>query len=86
MFDAKRLLDEFLGSGAGGGQQGGSGRGGDYLARGQDYVRGNAGGLAGGALAGGLAGLLLGTKSGRKIGKKAVTYGGMALVAGLAIG
>jgi uncharacterized membrane protein YebE (DUF533 family) len=85
MFDAKRMLDQFLGAGAGGGggDQQGTGRG-DFLAHGQDFMRGNAGGLAGGALAGGLAGLLLGTKGGRKIGKKAVTYGGMALVAGLA--
>ncbi|GGF07699.1 tellurite resistance TerB family protein [Stappia taiwanensis] len=82
MFDAKKLLDGFLGNAAGGAQQGTSG--GDMMARGQDYLRSNAGGLAGGALAGGLAGLLLGTKGGRKLGKKAVTYGGMALVAGLA--
>lgn len=82
MFDAKKLLDGFLGNAAGGAQQGTGG--GDMMARGQDYLRSNAGGLAGGALAGGLAGLLLGTKGGRKLGKKAVTYGGMALVAGLA--
>src|SRR5690606_2248599 len=79
MFDTKKLLDQFMGAGG----LGDVSRG-DTLARGQDLLRSNTGGLAGGALAGGLAGLLLGTKSGRKIGKKALTYGGMALVAGLA--
>lgn len=90
MFDARKLLEEFMGQGggssAGAGRTGSGGSGaGDLLARGQDYLRSSgSGGLAGGALAGGLAGLLLGTKGGRKIGKKALTYGGMALVAGLA--
>jgi uncharacterized membrane protein YebE (DUF533 family) len=83
MFDARKLLEEFMGSAAGPNAGGGRGSG-DMLARGQDYLRSNSGGLAGGALAGGLAGLLLGTKSGRKLGKSALTYGGMALVAGLA--
>ncbi|MBC2861216.1 tellurite resistance TerB family protein [Stappia sp. 28M-7] len=89
MFDARKLLEEFMGQGgsSAGSRRSGSGGGGagDLLARGQDYLRSSgSGGIAGGALAGGLAGLLLGTKSGRKIGKKALTYGGMALVAGLA--
>jgi uncharacterized membrane protein YebE (DUF533 family) len=86
MFDAKSLLDQFLGS-QGGGQYGRSGSGaaqrggsGDLLSQGKDFLSSQGGGLA----LGGLAGLLLGTKSGRKIGKKAVTYGGLALVAGLA--
>jgi len=71
MFDGKKLLDQFLGGQAEtGGQQSGGG--------------GNLGGVAGGALAGGLAGLLTGTKTGRKIGKNALTYGGMALLGGLA--
>ncbi len=74
MFDAKGLLDQFLGTGGAGGA----------ASKGKDYLQSNAGGLAGGALAGGLAGLMLGTKSGRKLGKKALTYGGMALVGGLA--
>lgn len=82
MFDPKQLVDQFLGSGA---QQGGaSQRAGDALQQGKGYLQNNAGGLAGGALAGGLAGLLLGSKKGRKLGKKAVTYGGLALVGGLA--
>ena len=91
MFDAKSLLDQFLGGQAGGrhggqrdrrggapaGAQGGSG---DLLSQGKDFLSSQGGGLA----LGGLAGLMLGSKSGRKIGKKAVQYGGMALVAGLA--
>lgn len=90
MFDAKSLLDQFLGSQSGGqsgGQYGGRGgadaqRGGsgDLLSQGKDFLSSQGGGLA----LGGLAGLMLGSKSGRKIGKKAVTYGGLALVAGLA--
>lgn len=85
MFDARKLLEEFLGPTAGtsGGGQGGGGPD-DLLRRGQEYLRSNSGSLARGALAGGLAGLLLGTKGGRKLGKSALTYGGMALVAGLA--
>jgi uncharacterized membrane protein YebE (DUF533 family) len=71
MFDTKRLIDQFLGGQSGaGGQEKGSVR--------------NFGGIAGGAAAGGLAGLLTGTKTGRKLGKNALTYGGMALLGGLA--
>ncbi|KZM51278.1 tellurite resistance TerB family protein [Labrenzia sp. OB1] len=84
MFDAKSLLDQFLGGqasdqsgGRGGSQRGGSG---DLLSQGKDFLSSQGGGLA----LGSLAGLMLGSKSGRKIGKKAVTYGGLALVAGLA--
>lgn len=80
MFDTKRLLDQFLGAG---GAQGGTASG-DIVKRGRDYLQSNAGGLAGGAAAGGLVALLLGTKGGRKFTSKAATYGGMALVAGLA--
>ncbi|MBD8891475.1 tellurite resistance TerB family protein [Roseibium litorale] len=85
MFDAKSLLDQFLGGAGGqtasrqgaGGQRGGAD---DLISRGRDFLTSQGGGLA----VGSIAGLLLGSKSGRKIGKKAVTYGGMALVAGLA--
>ncbi len=71
MFDAKSLMDQFLGGqSAPADQQKGGG--------------GNFGGIAGGAVAGGLAGLLTGSKKGRKIGKSALTYGGMALLGGLA--
>ena len=89
MFDAKRVLDQFLGTGsqsspaAGGNRQQGSGSPADLLG-GLLGQGGSGGGLVSGALAGGLASFLLGSKSGRKLGKKAVQYGGMALVAGLA--
>lgn len=71
MFDAKRLLDQFVG-GQGGQGQGGQG-GGDFLR-----------GAGGGALAGGLAAILLGTKTGRKLGGEALKLGGMAAVGALA--
>ncbi len=87
MFDAKSLLDQFIGGQAGGqfgggqsaarGQRGGSG---DLLSQGKDFLSSQGGGMA----LGGLAGLMLGTKTGRKLGKNAVKYGSMALVAGLA--
>lgn len=83
MFDAKSLLDQFLGSQAGGPDANSarrSGGSGDLLSQGKDFLSSQGGGLA----LGSLAGLMLGSKSGRKIGKKAVTYGGLALVAGLA--
>lgn len=74
MFDAKRLLDQFVGGpGNQGGGQGGSGGGGDFLR-----------GAGGGALAGGLAAILLGTKTGRKLGGEALKFGGMAAVGALA--
>jgi uncharacterized membrane protein YebE (DUF533 family) len=84
MFDAKRLLDQFMGAAAGG--TAGSGT---PFATGSSSTPGTAGGsnvagIAGGAVAGGLAGLLTGSKSGRKLGKSAVTYGGLALLGGLA--
>ena len=72
MFDAKRLLDQFVG-GQGGQGQGGQGGGGDFLR-----------GAGGGALAGGLAAILLGTKTGRKLGGEALKLGGMAAVGALA--
>lgn len=73
MFDAKRLLDQFMGGQGGQGGQGGSGGGGDFLR-----------GAGGGALAGGLAAILLGTKTGRKLGGEALKLGGMAAVGALA--
>lgn len=82
MFDAKSLLDQFLGSQGGTPSSGQTRRGGsgDLLSQGKDFLSSQGGGLA----LGSLAGLMLGTKTGRKLGSKAVTYGGMALVAGLA--
>lgn len=70
MFDAKGLLDQFLGGQAG---QGGKGGAGEFMK-----------GAGGGALAGGLAAILLGSKSGRKIGGEALKLGGMAAVGALA--
>jgi len=96
MFDAKRLLDQFL-SGQAQDQFGDRRMGGHPAPQGQsqfgDIARnigtslsGNLGGIGGGALAGGLAGILLGTKQGRKIAGTAATVGGMALVGALAYG
>lgn len=85
MFDASKLISEFLGAGGNiSGSQRGPNSGGDLLQQGKDYLTNNAGGIGGGALAGGLAGYMLGSKKGRKMAKKAATYGGLALVAGLA--
>lgn len=47
-------------------------------------IGGMPGGLAGGAAAGGLIALLMGSKKARKMGGKALTYGGLAVVGGLA--
>jgi uncharacterized membrane protein YebE (DUF533 family) len=100
MFDAKRLLDQFLGSqGAGGNnprQQGGmlesvtgGGQGGG-LAGGVGGALGSIQGYArqnpllAGALAGGVASVLMGSKGGRKLATNALTYGGIAAIGGLA--
>jgi len=71
MFDVKKLFNQYL-DGQAETVAGGSSKAGGF------------GGLAGGALAGGLVGLLAGTKTGRKIGKNALTYGGTAVLGGLA--
>lgn len=93
MFDAKRLLDQFLGAqGDPRGQRQGEAswsdlaRGaGDALSRGTNGPLGNVlGGFGGGALAGGLASVLLGSKQGRKLAGNALTLGGMAVVGALA--
>lgn len=93
MFDAKRLLDQFLGGNQWtsgqrpGGQQGGLAGGlggglGDIVGKAQDYARQNP--ALAGALGGGLASLLLGSKGGRKLGKNVLAYGGIAAIGGLA--
>ncbi|MTI16787.1 tellurite resistance TerB family protein [Rhodobacteraceae bacterium RKSG542] len=79
MFDTKQLLDQFLGAGQNAGSQAGG-----IAEKGKSYLQNNAGGIAGGALAGGLAGVMMGSKKGRKLGKKAVQYGSLALIGGLA--
>ncbi len=71
MFDAKRLLDQFLG-----GQDGNSSKAGGV----GEFMKG----AGGGALAGGLAALMLGSHKGHKIGKQALKMGGMAAVGALA--
>lgn len=74
MFDARRLLDQFIGAQSLPEQRATTPPGATM----------GVGGFTGGALAGGLMGLLLGSKTGRKFGKSAATYGGMALLGGLA--
>lgn len=78
MIDAKKLLDQFLGSNVGGVNAG------DALNKAKDYATDNKNSLATGALVGGLAAMLLGTKTGRKMTGSAVKLGGVALVGGLA--
>ncbi|MBS0534669.1 MAG: tellurite resistance TerB family protein [Proteobacteria bacterium] len=88
MFDAKSLLDQFIGGQNSGGQNPQGGRGSPFGgAGGGDLLQqaGNAlSGFGGGALTGGLAGLLLGSKGGRKLAGNALTYGGMAVAGALA--
>ena len=99
MFDAKRLIDQFLGAGGGNlqqtlsgvlgqlGQPGAGGQGGsraDIGSRGGEFLSGNAGSLATGALAGGLLTMVLGSKSMRGIGGDLLKYGGLAAIGGLA--
>ena len=88
MLDAKRLLDQFLGSQQGSQPQWpqGQSQSGDIARSVGTALSGNLGGIGGGALAGGLAGILLGTRQGRKIAGTAATVGGMALVGALAYG
>ncbi|MEZ5764572.1 MAG: tellurite resistance TerB family protein [Xanthobacteraceae bacterium] len=91
MFDAKRLLDQFLG------HQGGSRSpqnqtpwgdlaqtANDMLGRNSGNLGNMLGGFGGGALAGGLASVLLGSKTGRKLAGNALKLGGMAAVGAIA--
>ena len=82
MFDAKRLLDQFVGTDSGA-KRSNSGQSGGGQADVSQLLQGK-GGLATGALAGGLAGYLLGGKKKKKLAKNALTYGGLALIGGLA--
>ncbi len=84
MFDAKRLLDQFIGSQNAGQPQHSGGRPHGDLLQQAGQALGGFGGFGGGALAGGLAGLLLGSKGGRKLAGSALTYGGMAVAGALA--
>ena len=88
MFDSKKLLDQFLGSGGldktlsnlGLGQEGQTQRSSGTASQGSNAL----GGVLGGVAAGGLVSVLLGSKGGRKFAGKALTYGGLALVGGIA--
>ena len=79
------LLTQFMGSGAAPAGQtqptGGAGGIGQTLSNVSSHI---PGGLAGGAAAGGVVALLMGSKSARKFAGKAATYGGAALLGGLA--
>jgi uncharacterized membrane protein YebE (DUF533 family) len=91
MFDAKRLLDQFLGQQAGSRSPQGQTPWGDIAQTANDMLGRNSGnlgnmlgGFGGGALAGGLASVLLGSKTGRKLAGNALKLGGMAAVGALA--
>src|SRR5262245_5143517 len=78
--DAKRLLDQFLGSDL----QGQLSQAGQFAKR-KYQESGGVGGFAGGAVAGGLLGALLGNKSMRKMAGGVAGYGGAALIGALAL-
>jgi uncharacterized membrane protein YebE (DUF533 family) len=77
------LLNQFLGTNdnATQGIAGGAGGVGDSLGKITSHI---PGGLAGGAAAGGIVALLMGSKKARKFAGKAVSYGGAAVLGGLA--
>ncbi len=76
------LLNQFMGSG---GTAPASASATQGLGNALSKLSGNLpGGLAGGAAAGGIMALLMGNKSARKFAGKAATYGGAALLGGLA--
>lgn len=80
--DVQRLLDGFLGNGSDSKSKSGSGGLAGGLAGGLTDKM--PGGLMGGAAAGGLVAALMGSKKARKFGGKALTYGGLAVLGGLA--
>jgi uncharacterized membrane protein YebE (DUF533 family) len=80
MFDPKQLLDQVLGSSAGGGLRGA----GSQMKGRLDSMSGS-GGFASGAAVGGVLGLLLGNKKMRKMGGGMLGYGGAAAVGALAM-
>ena len=79
--DINRLLGSFLGPDVAG-SLGNTAR--DVGAQAKSAASNVPGGVLGGVAAGGLMGYMLGNKKARKFGKKALTYGGMAAVGGLA--
>jgi uncharacterized membrane protein YebE (DUF533 family) len=80
MFDPKALLDQFLGS-----QAGGSMRDAGQGVKGRLDQYSGSGGFARGAAAGGLLGLLVGSKKVRKMAGGAAGYGGAAVLGALAL-
>lgn len=80
MFDPKTLLDQVLGSQAGGGLRNAGQSAKGYL----DQYSGS-GGFARGAAAGGLLGLLLGGKGVKKMAGGVLGYGGAAVLGALAL-
>jgi uncharacterized membrane protein YebE (DUF533 family) len=78
----QNLLNQFIGSSSNESGSGSSTQGiGDTLSKLTDNI---PGGIAGGAAAGGIMALLIGNKSARKFAGKAATYGGAAVLGGLA--
>lgn len=88
MLDAKKLLDQVLGSAKAGDFSGLQAQAQQMLGGGQQKSGGGNGDLLKGALAGGVLGLLLGNKKARKFAGRtagtALKLGGVAAVAGLA--
>lgn len=90
MFDAKQLLDQFLGGnpGAAGGNQAGSlaQRAGQMATQARDRLNQASGAQAfgAGALTGGLLGMLVGGKKMKKLASGAVGYGGAAVLGAVA--
>ncbi len=79
------ILNQFMGSAAGSsGQAPNQGNAGGIGQAVSNMASNIPGGLAGGAAAGGVVALLMGNKSARKFAGKAATYGGAALLGGLA--
>ena len=79
------LLNQFMGSAATtSGQSPNQGNSGGFGQTVSNMASQIPGGLAGGAAAGGVMALLMGNKSARKIAGKAATYGGAALLGGMA--
>lgn len=79
MFDAKSLLDQFLGGNVGGGLRQAGG-----VARQKLDSMGGVKSFAGGAAAGGLLALLIGNKGVRNLAGGALGYGGAAVLGALA--
>jgi uncharacterized membrane protein YebE (DUF533 family) len=81
MLDPKRLLTDFLGGNAGNMWDQAAGKARSATA---NVDRKQAGTFAAGAAAGSIVGLLLGSKKAKKIGGNLLTYGGAAVLGGLA--